>query len=162
MTTYYTLQTSPSTAPSFTPTLDGSQYNVTVLWSLVGQRYYVQCATLTGQVVFFLPLIGSSNGIAVQAVSWTPNTVTVTTAVPHNSLIGSIVNLTFDGMLPTTYNGIYACLITSSTQMTYTQSSNPGALQTLGIVEYNINLAGGYFASTLVYREMNQQFEVSP
>ena len=162
MTTYFAFQPSPSVAPSFQPTLDGSQYTITVLWSLAGQRYYVQCQTLTGQLVFFLPLIGSSTGMAVQSVSWVPNTITVSVAQPHNFSIGSIVNLTFDGMMPSTFNGIFPCLITSPTQFTYTQASNPGQIVSLGFVSYNIDIAAGYFNSTMVYREDNQNFEVSP
>lgn len=162
MTTYYTFQPSPAVAPTFQPTLDGVTYTVTLLWSLAGQRYYVQCQTLTGQVVFFLPLIGSATGTPVQSVSWAPNTVTATLLAPHGYTIGSIVNLTFDGMSPATYNGTFPCTITGPNTFTYTQASNPGALTALGIVEYNINIAAGYFNSSLVYREANQQFEVSP
>lgn len=162
MTTLYTFQPSPAVAPTFQPTLDGVQYTVTVLWSLFGQRYYVRCTTLTGQLVFMLPLIGSATGVAVETVAWEPNTVTVTMAAPHNYPIGALVNLTFDGFTPSTFNGTFSCLITSPTQFTYTQSANPGALAATGLVEYNISLAAGYFNSTLVYREANQQFEVSP
>jgi hypothetical protein len=89
--TSYKFIPSNITAFSFQPTLDGVVYNIIVVWSLFGQRYYVNCYTNTGSLVFSLPLIGSLDG-----------------------------------------------------------------------PEYSVNLAAGYFKSTLVYREKSQTFEVSP
>jgi hypothetical protein len=43
----------------FQATLDGSSYNCLVTWNLAGQRFYVSCYDLSGNLVFSLPLIGS-------------------------------------------------------------------------------------------------------
>jgi hypothetical protein len=58
-TTYFNFSPSTSSQFTFQPTLDGQVYTVTVPWSLFGERYYVQIATLQGTVVVLLPLIGS-------------------------------------------------------------------------------------------------------
>ena len=162
MTTYTQFTPSPTQAFSFRPTLDGTVYNVTVPWSLFGQRYYVTCYTLGGNLVFSVPLIGSPAGVDIEAASWESNTVTITTKIPHAFKIGSTVNLTIVNMMPTIYNGTFACNIINATQFTYPLASIPDGVSALGSVQYNINLAAGYFASTLIYRQQNRVFEVSP
>jgi hypothetical protein len=162
MTTYTQFTPSPIQVFSFRPTLDRTVYNVTVPWSLFGQRYYVTCQTLGGNLVFSVPLIGSPAGIDIQSASWESNTVTITTKIPHALRIGSTVNLTIVNMLPTVYNGTFACNIINETQLTYPLSLIPGEVSALGSIQYNINLAAGYFKSTLIYREQNRVFEVSP
>lgn len=52
-----------ATAPfEFQPTFDGQQYTCYVKWNVAGQRYYVECYSLTGVLIFNVPLIGSPNG----------------------------------------------------------------------------------------------------
>jgi hypothetical protein len=162
MTTYTQFAPSPTQAFSFRPTLDGTVYNVTVPWSFFGQRYYVTCYTLGGNLVFSVPLIGSPASVDIEAASWESNNVTITTKLPHTFKIGSTVNLTIVNMTPIIYNGTFACNIISATQFTYSLSSIPGEVSALGSTQYNIDLAPGYFTSTLIYREQNQIFEVSP
>lgn len=164
MTTYFSFTPSASQAFTFQPTLDGNQYNVTVAWSLFGQRHYVKCETLTGALIFYVPLVGSSVGKTIQAAAWNAGTnlATITTASPHGYRIGWPVNLTITGMQPDAYNGTQTCYPINATQLTFPMSSDPGAVSALGVVQYNINLAAGYFASTLVFRTANSTFEVSP
>ena len=147
---------------SFQPVLDGVQYNVTVPWSLFGQRYYVQCSTLSGVAVFYLPLIGSADSIYIQSVSWVPNTVTVTTTIPHGFKVGEIANITISNMIPSFYNGVYSCNAINSNQFTYALNFDPGVVTSFGSASFDVNIAAGYFDSTLVYRSNNQQFEVNP
>ena len=60
MTTVYTPFTPSVTTPFlFQPTFDGDIYTVIVTWNLFGRRYYVNCYTLSGTLIFSLPLIGS-------------------------------------------------------------------------------------------------------
>jgi hypothetical protein len=59
MTTFTNFSPSTTANFQFQPTLDGQVYTVTVLWSLFGQRYYVNIAALDGTLVALLPLIGS-------------------------------------------------------------------------------------------------------
>ena len=153
----------PSADPfSFQPSLDGVQYTITVPWSLFGQRFYVNCYTLSGVLVFSLPLIGSLIGMHIQSLAWDSGTVTVTTDNPHGYEVGSIVNLTVVDCTPVSYNGTFPANITSRTTFTYTVASFPGSVSSFGSVQYDVNIAAGYFDSTLVYRVENQQFEVSP
>lgn len=164
MTTYQFVP-STSSAFNFQPTLDGLQYNVIVAWNIFGQRYYVNCYTLVGGLVFSLPLIGSLNGINLQSLSWNyeRQTVTATTILPHNFLLGQLVNVSVVNCSPTAYNGSFQAVVTGPNTFKYPLAIDPGPAITLGSVEYNINLAAGYFStSTLVYREANQTFEVLP
>lgn len=56
-------QFTPSVSQNFTfqPTLDGQVYNIIVTWSLFGQRWYVNCYNLSGNLVFARPLRSSPN-----------------------------------------------------------------------------------------------------
>jgi hypothetical protein len=162
MTTYTQFTPSLTQVFSFRPALDGTTYNITIPWSLFGQRYYVTCRTLGGALVFSMPLIGSPAGVNVQGATWEQSTATITAATPHGFKVGSIINLTIYGMAPDAYNGTFACKIINDTQFTFPLNSFPGEVSTLGSVQYNINLAAGYFTSTLVYREQNRVFEVTP
>lgn len=62
MTTYVTFQPSATAPFQFQATLDGSAYTVIMPWNLHGQRYYVTCFDLSGNLIFSLPLIGSPLG----------------------------------------------------------------------------------------------------
>lgn len=43
----------------FSPVLGGVTYIATVTWNLYGQRYYIQIATTTGNVIMYRPVVGS-------------------------------------------------------------------------------------------------------
>ena len=43
----------------FQPTFDNQTYTCIVPWNAFAQRYYVVCYTLSGDLVFNVPLIGS-------------------------------------------------------------------------------------------------------
>lgn len=162
MTTFYPFVPSNQAPPQFTTTLDGQQYTATVTWNLFGQRYYVNIATLTGELVVSLPLIGSPTGVNLAALAWSQGTVTATAAAPHGYAIGQTFELTISGATPDGFNGIFPCLIVSDTEFTYAVSAFPGTATVYGVASYDIDLAEGYFASTLVFRDATQQFEVSP
>ena len=149
-------------AYSFQPTLDGSVYNVTVGWSLFGQRYYVTCRTNNGTLVFSVPLIGSVDGIHIQNAEWADGYVVATCDIPHNFRFGSSVDVSVTGFAPTGYNGNFRANMVDRTRFSYPLATNPGSVASLGYVQYNINLAAGYFNSSLVYRARNQTFEVTP
>ena len=162
MTTYFPFTPSSRAAPQFRPTLDGTVYTVVVTWNVFGQRYYVNCYSQDGGRVFTLPLIESSEGIAIQTLSWDPtsHTVQATALAPHGLKLGSVVNLVITGCNPTSYNGSYACAVTSPTTFTYPMQFDPGLLMSAGAANYLVSMTAGYFSSTLVYRA--RQFEVSP
>jgi len=148
---------------SFQPTLDGQTYGASVPWSLFGRRYYLQLNDRNGVLVLYTALIGSPIGVDIQSVTWAVGTVTVLTAAPHGYAIGETVELTLTGCIPVEYNGIVEATITSEFTFTYPLAANPGDISTPGHVDYNINLVKGYFTnSTLVYRQSNAQFIVTP
>jgi hypothetical protein len=163
----------PSTvAPfSFSPTLDGQTYNVTVTWLLFGKRFYINVYALDGSLVCSRPMVGSPTGIALENLMWNELTglVTAVASAPHGYKIGTVVGLTVAGAAPTAYNGLVDALITGPDTFTYPLAANPGAATAFGTASYNVNLIGGMsnssgnpFASTLVFRQQSQQLEVSP
>jgi len=86
----------------------------------------------------------------------------VTTQAPHGYKIARVVTLTISGASPDGYNGTFPCLVTSPTTFTYSLAINPGMATVPGTASFNVNLVGGLFASSLVFRTANQQFEISP
>ena len=54
---------------SFQATLDGQQYQVTLPWSLFGQRWYLEVYTLQNQLVMSKPLRGSPDGTDINMVA---------------------------------------------------------------------------------------------
>lgn len=153
-----------SVAPfQFNPTLDGQTYAAQVKWNLAGQRYYLELHSLDGSLVFNQALEGSPVGVAVQALTWAHGRVTVETVTPHGYRVGSTLDLTVSGCTPDTLNGLRRCLVVSSRAFSYAQAAFLGNPTVLGKVDYNLNLAGGYFTeSSLVFREPSKQFEISP
>lgn len=146
----------------FQPELDGAIYNCVVTWNLFGRRYYVSCYDLGGARIFTVPLVGSPAGLVLQSLSWEGNVATAETIDPHGYPPGSTIRFTIADAQPDGFNGTFDCLIVDGTTFTYPLMVNPGPIVSAGDASRNINLAGGYFDSTLVYRAANQQFEISP
>jgi hypothetical protein len=63
--TTFAFTPSQTAAFTFQPVLDGSTYNVVVTWNIFGQRYYVNCYDLSGNLIFALPLISSPVGTPI-------------------------------------------------------------------------------------------------
>jgi len=163
MTTYFDFAPSLVAAPQFQPTLDGQQYTCVVTWNVYAQRFYVNCFALDGTLVFSLPMIGSATGVDIQSIAWSlGGSVTVVTATPHGYPVGSTVDLTISGCSPNGYNGKMRCFAIDPATLVYQLTTNPGSVTALGTVSYDISLSAGYFDSTLVFRQENSQFEVSP
>ena len=171
MTTFTDFVPSRVAAFQFSPTLDGEPYTVTVTWLLFGARFYVNVYALDGTLICSRPLIGSPTGLAIEALSFDEDTglVTAETSAPHGYKIGTVVGLTISGASPAAYNGLIDALIAGPDSFTYPLSANPGAATAPGAASYDVNLIGGMsnsngnpFASTLVFRQQAQQFEVSP
>jgi len=164
MTTFYPVQPSISGAPQFTPTLDGNPYSVSVIWSLNGQRYYVNCSDLSGNLIFSRPLIETLPGLQIDALSYDELSgfSFVTTDQPHGYAIGSTISLTISGAVPDAYNGTSVMLATAPGTLSFPLSAaaNPGPAMIGGALNYLISICAGYFQSTMVYR--NGQFEISP
>lgn len=152
-----------SAAPfQFQPTLDGSVYNVVVTWNLFGRRYYVNIYQLDGTLVACLPMVGSAGGVNIQSIAWSSGKAIVTTQTPHGYRITSTVAVTISGCAPAAFNGEFDCVVTGPNTFFYLLADDPGTFTSLGVASYDISLTDGYFASTLVFREAAQQFEVAP
>jgi hypothetical protein len=171
VTTYYQFAPSASANPpfSFSPTLDGLQYNATVTWSIFGQRWYINLTASDGTLILTTPRVGSATGIALENLEWNAGTVTATVSVPHGLQVGNVIPLTISGATPDAYNGLVDCLITGPLTFTYALPSDPGMASVFGAQSYDVNLVGGvpnengdYFTSTLVFREQSQTFETNP
>ncbi len=59
MTTLVTFAPTQSSSFQFQAVFDDTAYTVVVTWNLFGQRYYVNVYTVTGTLIYSLPLIGS-------------------------------------------------------------------------------------------------------
>jgi len=147
----------------FNPTLDGQVYAATITWSLFGARYYFNLNALDGSLVVARALVGSPIGFTIDALSWWGGRVLATVSAPHGYKIGDTIALTVSGCVPIAYNGIFRSLIVSKDQFTYPLAANPGLATQIGNADYDLNLVGGFFnTSTLVYRDANKQFIISP
>ena len=163
MTTTYPFVPNIQAPFQFNPTLDGTIYAATVKFNWSGQRWFIELDELTGDEVFNLPLIGSTNAVAAQSASWAFGTATVVTELPHNLLVYATVPLVISGFTPAGYNGVVQAFIVDNFTVQYPLATDPGAPSGLGSVDFSVNIAAGYFTtSRLVYRESNNTFEVSP
>jgi hypothetical protein len=162
MTTHYRFTPSSIRAPSFMPTFDGTQYNVTVIWNISSQRYYVQCLDMTGNLIFFVPLIQTEDSIEITSLVWDEyeTRVVATTKENHNLSIGEIVNATITGALPANLNSTGYVLITDKNEFTFSYPTDPNEINICGAVSFLVSMTKGYFNSTLVFRW--GRFEVSP
>lgn len=50
---------SNNTPFQFQPTLDNNPYTCVVTWNLFGQRYYLNCLDLSGNLIFCKAMVGS-------------------------------------------------------------------------------------------------------
>ena len=171
MTTYTAFKPPPNNSFSFQPFLDGNVYNAVCWWNADGQRWYITVTAVDGSLLFNLPLIGSPTGFPLQALTWANGIAQGVCIDPHGYDLLSTVILTISGCAPDEYNGVFPVFITGKNTFTYKISSNPGGTTVdgtdtaskLGAVSQDFNIGAGYFtASTLVFRQASQMFEVSP
>ena len=153
---------SNAVAPSFSPTLDGSVYTITVTWNLFGQRHFVNCYDGSSNLVFTVALVETPPSLALEGLTWSAAAlqVTATTLATHGFPIGSVIELTLVGANPATYNGSYDVFITGPSTFQFAMTTDPGSVVSCGSASFVISMCRGYFNSTLIYR--NGQFEVSP
>lgn len=162
MTTIFNFTPGRFAPYTFQPTLDGDQYNAVVKWNLQAQRWYIILTDNTGDMIFTLPLIGSLNPIPIDTIDFDEGVVTVSFIDRLFYPIGLEANITYSQNNPTGYNGIYLSTVIGPLSLQYFLQNDPGPIVSFGFASYDINLAGGYFNSTLVYRSNSQWFEVNP
>lgn len=162
MTTRFDFVPSNVAPFQFQPTLDGVVHTCVITWNLFGRRYYLSCYQLDGTRVFSRAMVGSPSGFVIEELDWEAGVAIAKTVDGHGFVPGSTVRLTIDGANPAAYNGIVDALAVDADTLTWSLPTNPGPTVVPGSAFVNIDLAGGYFTSSLVYREPNRQFEVSP
>jgi hypothetical protein len=162
MTSYYRFVPSNVKAPAFMPTFDGNQYNVTVIWNVASQRYFIQCMDLTGNLIFFVPLVETEHNYELELMEWDSYNQRIVATTKHNINIpvGDIVNATITNTVPTNLSSTGFVLILNNNQFTFPYPIDPGQVTVAGSVAFLISMTKGYFASTLVFRF--GRFEVSP
>ena len=153
--TLYPFVPSASAPPQFTPTFDGEQYMVSVVWGLFGQRYFIKCVDMSGNLIYYQPLIESNPGLVIQTLAWNElqNVVQGTTVNAHGYKIGATIKLTVSGAAPAQYNGVWMVLITGPNSFSYRGAftSDPGAASVAGVLSYNVDMNAAYFDTPLVY-----------
>lgn len=165
----------PSLAPGqppfqFQATFDGSLYQCTVMWApfgAYGQRWYIWIFDQNNRLVVVKPLVGSSNGSILSSLTWTPGTgrggtVVAVAAAPHWFRLGAIIVLSISGASPSGYNVVTPVEVVDPVTFTYPLTSDPGPAITAGQYSYDVNLLAGYFSSTLIYRYLNGNLEITP
>ena len=163
MTTYVPFTPSQSNLFTAQITLDGRPFTMTTPWNVFGQRYYVNIYGLNNALIFSVPLVGSPTGLYLSNLTWAFGMVTVTTQAAHNYRVGDVLKLNIINCTPVGYNGNFDCQITGPNTFTYMLDPDPGVINQLGSVQYNVNLAAGYAAtSTLVFRSDSSVFEITP
>lgn len=162
MTTYTSFVPSKVTLFQFPATLDGASYTVTVPWNVFGQRWYVNIADQSGNPIVSEALVGSPDPWALSALTWADGLVFAMTATPLGMPVGSSAQLLISGATPSAYNGLVQVTVTGPSSFTYPITLPPGNVTVLGSAFYNIDMTGGYFNSTMVYRDSTGNFEVSP
>jgi hypothetical protein len=162
MTSLYNFTPSRTQAPSFTPTLDGLQYTCTITWNISARRYYLNCSSLDGTLIFSVPICESMPAIAISTLVWDEQNLRIlgTTVDEFDFTPGSVIVADIIDCQPTTYNGHGFITVLNNTQFVYPMNSNPGQIMFCGAIEYLISLTKPYFNSTIVYR--NGSFEVNP
>lgn len=161
-TTYFAFQPSTRQPFQFQPTFDGVIYTVVVTWSLFGKRFYLNIFSLDGTLVACKALVGSPAGFDLQSLVWASGQVTATARAAHGIKVGKTVDLTIAGAAPDAFNGAVKALITGPTTFTYPVAAYPGVATLFGQASAGVNLVAGYFASSMIFRQGTQQFEVSP
>lgn len=164
MTTFFDFVPSNVAPFEFQPTLDGQVYTCVVTWNLFCRRYYLSCYRLNGTRVFTRPLLGSPAGLTLESITWDAfqGTAIAVAAVEHGYAPGSTVRLTIAGTNPAAYSGTVDALVLDATSFSWPLAADPGPTTSPGSAFRNVDIAGGYFNSSLVYRAPNRQFEISP
>ena len=159
----------PNLSPpfSFYITLDGKLYNLTVTWSIGGQRWYLNCYDSSQNHIFSLPKVGSPSGMQFESLeSDDEGNVTAVSSNPHGLDVGSVVQLQVYGCVPVAFNGSFPCSVLDGETFTWeipNTTTNPGTVSTLGWFKQMLNLLGGYFdMNSMEYWTDGQAFVIYP
>jgi hypothetical protein len=173
MTTIIPFIPSNLLAPRFDVVLDGNNYNVVVTWNISAQRYYVNVYGIDGSWIITTPLVQSPPARAVNSFAYdTIRRIAMVSFVDPSlwpiplssagtlTAPGTMVDYTLENFDPLVLNATWRSLHIDSTNFSFQLADNPGTINILGSVSRYLNMVGGIFQSTLIYR--NGSFEVNP
>ena len=160
-------------APSFTATLDGDDYVVTVTWNVSAQRYYLNIYDSDNTWILTVPMFQSPPSRGVNGLTYDPLRLVMTVElvappywpVPIGSTgtfspPGTMVDYWLENFDPAVLNAKWRCLHINDQFFEFPLANNPGQINVLGSVGRYLSMVDGLFNSTLIYR--NGAFEVSP
>jgi hypothetical protein len=159
--------------PKFRIMLDGIDYQVVVTWNISAQRYYVNIYGLDNSWIITVPLVQTPPARPMQSITYdnlrrviiAKMTDPTTWPVPLSSAglltpPGTIIDYTLENFDPVILNARWRSLQVDVTTFSFPLDNNPGEINILGTVSRYIDLVGGLFNSTFIYR--NGAFEVNP
>jgi len=160
MSTFVQFQPSAQSPFNFTATLsNGVTYQITALWNIFGERFYIQVTDLSGNLIYFRAL--TAGGPTLQAaLTWNTSTLqaVATTVLPHNVPVGSVVGLRIS-KTGTAFDGNWQALATGPNTLTYTLSNPNQSAAVSGTVSFPLNLVSAPNIGYLLFHYETQQFE---
>lgn len=152
----------PSTTSAFTfqPVINGTQYTAVVTWNIFEQRYYLNLYSTAGALVICTAVVSSGPQLGV-TLTWSSQGGGLATAVtnaPHNVPVGQVANV-YISQTGTDFDGAWQVLATGPSTFTYALA-NPDENQPLtGQLSFNVNLVALLGAGWLIYRYASGLFE---
>jgi hypothetical protein len=149
-------------APRLTVQLDYQDITMMVTWNVAAQRYFINLYTLDGVWVCTVPLVETSNGQQVLAMTYDPDQGVLIgkMTAPMRRPPGQIVDYMLENFSPVSINGPQQCLTLADQRFSFA-APDPGVISVMGHASRYQNMVKGYFQySTLIYR--SGQFETNP
>lgn len=159
MTTLVPFLISPTQVFSFQAQFqNGGTYAISCPFNVVGERYYVSIADLTGVVVAYRPLVETGPSFPT-TLTWADNIATAALTAPHNVPLGQVANIRIS-QSNTGFDGLYQALAVDAQTFTFTLVTNPLQAQPVtGKLDFPLDLLGPYGIGPLYYHDDTQQFE---
>lgn len=156
MTTYYAFTPNTTSTFQFQPTLDGEVYQAIIVWNLWGQRWYLNLYANSGPLVVAEPVISSVDQVTSITLTTTQDEYTATVS----SATGLLAN---QAIASANVPAGTTIQVLAGTTVRLSQPATATGTDPAAVFSFDVNLLAGYgFASTLVFRDSSQNFEVNP
>ena len=157
-----TVPFAPSTTSAFTfqPTINGTQYTAVVTWNMVEQRYYLNLYSVSGALVICTAVVSSGPQLGA-TLTWSSQGGGLATAVtnaPHNVPIGQLANV-YISQTGTAFDGQWQVLSTGPSTFTYALGNPDDNQPLIGQLSFNVNLVAFLGGGFLLYRYSSGVFE---
>jgi hypothetical protein len=171
MTTIIPFIPSNIVTPTFKATFDGDDYKVTITWNISAQRYYVNIYGSDGTWIVTTPLVQTPPSRAIDLASYDilRRVMTMTLVAPiyfpvpigsNLTRPGTAIEYTLENFDPPILNGMQRSLHIDDLTFSFPLANDPGQINVIGSIGRYIDMAGGIFRSTFIYR--NGNFEITP